>query len=249
MGLAKVWPGDVDLSKHTTETHQYSASSCVGNATADAVELLNSVQGLPKVQLSRLFIYSLARNLMDEDRDGRPDLDRDDGTYIRLAFDVLSKFGVCREDLPTEKGGWPYVVDSSGKPRNLHQLPSLKAMRAATGYRIHSYYRIDEDGYDRVEAVLAALRAEHPVVFGTLIDKAFTTYTGSQTVTTPTGPTIGGHAMMVCGYDRAKGFLIHNSWGKAWGVDGFVYLSEDYMAWANTWDLWVPTKGIHVRDL
>lgn len=242
--LSYVWPGDVDMSEHTTETRQYGAGSCVGNATADAVELLNSVAGLPKVQLSRLFIYTLCRNMMDADGDGRADINVDEGTYIRLAFDVLSKFGVCREDVPVELGGWPYEIDwATRKPKNLHALPSLRAMRAATGHRIHSYYRIDETGSDRIEAIIAALRAQHPVVFGTPVDRAFTQFSGSEPLAPPKGDTVGGHAMMLCGYDRAKGFLMHNSWGESWGQGGFAYLTEEYLAWGRTHDIWVPTNG------
>lgn len=246
--LAAIWPGDVDLSEHTTETNQYGAGSCVGNATADSVEVLNSIEGLPKVQLSRLFIYSLCRTLMDTDLDGRADLDKDDGTYIRLAFDVLSRFGVCREDIPKSQGGWPYDIDwSTRKPKDLHISPSLKAMRAATGHRIHSYYRIDESGGARIDAILEALRGNHPVVFGTQVNRAFTQLQNAGPVGPPSGDTVGGHAMMLCGYDRTKGFLMHNSWGKGWGEDGFAYLTEDYLAWDHTWDIWVPTKGTMFR--
>lgn len=240
--LTVVWPGDVDMSEHTTETNQYWAGSCVGNATADSVELLNSVEGLPKVQLSRLFLYTLCRNMMDTDGDGRSDIDKDEGTYIQLAFDILSRFGICREDLSVEKGGWPYDL------QKLHTLPSLKAMRAATGHRIHSYYRINETGSDRVDAILDALRAKHPVVFGTAVTRAFTQKRDGETVGPPEGQaTVGGHAMMLCGYDRTKGFLMHNSWGKGWGDGGFCYLSEEYLAWSGTSDIWVPTKGMMFR--
>ncbi len=240
--LSYVWPGDVDMSSHTTETNQYAAGSCVGNSTGDAVELLNSLSGAPKVQLSRLFIYTLCRNMMDDDGDGRSDINMDEGTFIRLAFDVLSKFGVCREDLPVEQGGWPYDLSK------LHVLPSLKAMRAATGHRIHSYYRIDETGADRVAAIIAALRSQHPVVFGTPVDRAFTQLSGGGPVGPPKGVTVGSHAMMLCGYDRAKGFLMHNSWGKDWGQDGFAYLAEEYLAWDQTGDIWVPTLGTSFKS-
>lgn len=233
--------GDVDLRIHTTQTNQYSASSCVGNATADSVEILNSVSGLPSVQLSRLFVYTLCRNLMDTDLDGRADIDKDEGTYIRLAFDVLSKFGICREDLPSEQGGWPYDL------KKLHTLPSLKAMRSATGHRIHSYYRIYETGDERVERIIEALRSSHPVVFGTLIDDSFTQLTNEGPADTPKGDTRGGHAMICVGYERAKGFIIKNSWGLNWGDGGFCYMTPEYLGWRNTTDLWVPTKGAMFR--
>ena len=234
-----ILPGDVDFSEHTTDTNQYSAPSCVGNATADAVEVLNSLAGHPPVQLSRMFIWTLCRNMMDTDRDGRSDIDQIKGTYIRLAFEVLHLFGVCREDIPEGKGGWPYKVDD----RYMKRLPDMKAMRAAIGHKIHSYYRITETGEDRIEALLDALRSKHPVVFGTLVDKAFMRLRGPQTAGIPKGATEGGHAMMLVGYDSAKGFIVKNSWGPGWGEGGLAYMAPEYMAWDKTWDIWVPTMG------
>lgn len=35
----------------------------------------------------------------------------------------------------------------------------------------------------------------------------------------------GGHAVLVCGYDES-GVLVMNSWGRDYGRDGFVYLSD-----------------------
>jgi len=233
--------GDVDLRKHTTETDQYSAGSCVGNATADSVEVLNSIEGLPRVQLSRLFVYTLCRNLMDEDQDGRSDIDKDDGTFIRLAFDVLSKFGICREDLPINKGGWPYDL------QKLHTLPTIKSMRSATGHRIHSYYRIFESGNDRLEKIVAALRGNHPVVFGTLVGQEFMDLRDEGLIGPPAKNVLGGHALLVVGYIQSKGFIIKNSWSKNWGDNGFCIMRPEYLSWDETSDIWVPTKGMPFR--
>jgi hypothetical protein len=235
--LMRVASGDVDLSSFCTESIQYNASACAGNATADSVEILNAIAGLPVYQMSRLFVYTLARNMVDIDGDGQGDIDKDDGTYIRLCFDVLSKFGICREDLPPEKGGWPYDL------AKLKVLPSILAMRSATGHRIHSYYRITETGSDRVDCIIQALQANHPVVFGTQIEQSFTKLTGEGPVPVPQGDTVGGHAMIVVGYFAGKGFLIKNSWGRAWGKDGFCFMPTEYLMWSKTTDLWVPTKG------
>jgi hypothetical protein len=237
--LAQAYPGDVDFREHCTETDQRWAGSCAGNATADSIEVLNSIEGLPIVQLSRLFVYTMARNFMDMDGDGRSDIDKDEGTFIRLCFEVLSKFGVCREDLSEDEGGWPYDLT-----KNLHTLPSLKAMRRATGHRIHSYYRIDSTGEDRIDDVLSALRAKHPVVFGTSINSAFQRCGNLDPIGPPDGVTIGGHAMLIVGYLSGKGFIIKNSWGAGWGEDGFCIMAPEYISWWGTQDLWVPTKGM-----
>lgn len=237
--------GDVDLTIHTTETRQYRASSCGGNATADSVEILNSIEGRPHVQLSRLFVYTLARNFMDMDHDGRSDINKDEGTYLRLCFDVLSKFGICREDIPKNEGGWPYDLDPrTQKPKDLYILPSLKAMRQATGHRIHSYYRIVAKGEERLAEILSALRSNHPVVFGTLVNEAFVNLRSEGPVGPPSGATVGGHAMIIVGYISGKGFIVKNSWGLDWGDFGRCLMKPEYLAWSETSDLWVPTLGV-----
>jgi hypothetical protein len=168
---------------------------------------------------------------MDVDEDGQGDIDKDDGTYIRICFDVLAKFGICKEVL------WPY--DLSRK----HILPSIKSMREATGHRIHAYYRITETGDDRCETVLQALRSNLPVVFGTLINEAFKGLGDDSPVGIPDGDTIGGHAMIVVGYLAGLGFIVKNSWGQDWGDSGFWIMKPEYLGWKKTTDLWVPTSG------
>lgn len=242
--LKFVHSGDVDLTPHTTQSNQYKAGSCAGNSTADAVEILNSIEGRPKVQLSRLFVYTMARNFMDMDYDGRSDINKDDGTFIRLCFDVLSKFGICREDVSKKEGGWPYKVDSYGNVEDLYVLPGLKAMRKATGHRIHSYYRITATGDDRLDEIISALRSNHPVVFGTLVNSAFIDLRNEGPVGPPSGATRGGHAMIVVGYISGKGFIIKNSWGIDWGSDGCCIMRPEYLTWSETQDLWVPTMGV-----
>lgn len=235
--LTAVSFGDVDLRAYCTETNQYSLNSCAGNATADSVEVLNSIAGLPKVQLSRLFVYTLARNLMDEDFDGKADIDKDTGTYIRLCFDVLASFGICREDLPAGQGGWPYDTTK------VWQLPDLKAMRAATAHRIHSAYKIYETGSDRLDKMIEALRANHPIVFGTQVDKGFEDLSSIGPWHRPTQNIQGGHAMVVVGYLAGRGFIVKNSWSRSWGENGFCIMDPDVFTWDQTQDLWVPTKG------
>jgi hypothetical protein len=48
----------------------------------------------------------------------------------------------------------------------------------------------------------------------------------------PTGECIGGHAVMCKGLDVERGrFLIHNSWGRSWGLEGDGWISFSDMKW------------------
>lgn len=237
--LLKVAPtrlavGDVDLRPFCTESNQSGLSACAGNATADAVEIVSNVEesfraevegreARPVPQLSRLFVYAMARTL-----DGT--LNKDEGTYIRSCFEVLTRFGIPEESV------WPY------EENKVFVSPSMLAQRAGLGHKIHSYYRITSSGEERINDIVAALRAMKPVVFGTLIDHPFMEFSGPWTVDTPKGATAGGHAMIVVGYIDGK-FLVKNSWGSGWRQGGYAFFTPEYMAWDETWDLWVPTLG------
>lgn len=226
--------GDVDLRQYCTDSNQYQLSACAGNATADSVEIVSSIEEWlraevegrpvkPVPQLSRLFVYAMARTL-----DGS--LSADEGTYIRSCFEVLSRFGI------PEETAWPY------DEAKVFVSPSILSQRAALGHKIHSYYRIKSSGQDRLDEIVSALRAMKPVVFGTLIDHAYMDFNGQTVVDRPKGSTAGGHAQIIVGYIDGK-FLVKNSWGKGWRDGGFVFFTPEYMTWDETWDLWVPTLG------
>ena len=45
---------------------------------------------------------------------------------------------------------------------------------------------------------------------------------------------VGGHAVMVVGYDdSAQTFLVRNSWGPNWGMDGYFTMPYAYLTSAN----------------
>lgn len=236
-GAPTLFYGDVDLSSFTTETDQFRLNACAGNATGDSIEVLNDIEEKdlaakegrapnPPVQVSRLFIYNMTRQRQGE-------LQYDQGTYIRGCFDTLSRFGVC------EESHWPYDENK------VYTSPSLLAQRRAVGNRIHAYYKIKDDS-SRLDQVIAALRARHPVVFGTAVSQAFMALRGDAVQNAPAESEISGnHAMLIVGYFQGVGFLVKNSWGRRWGANGFCIMSPDYIAWEKSFDFWVPTRGVN----
>jgi len=238
--LVSATDGDIDLSKYSTHSNQYNLSACAGNSTADAVEMVCAVEEgdkaakegrspAPVPQLSRLFVYSMARSIMPDDGSGHGQIDKDEGTYIRLCFDILSRFGICDETI------WPYDTSKVFVP------PSIKALRQAVGHRIHSYYRIKQTGEARIPEIIAALRGRHPVVFGTQISKSFGSIKAPYICGIPSDPG-GGHAQVIVGWVNGN-FKVKNSWGPDWADRGFSYFTPEYIAWDRTQDIWVPTMG------
>lgn len=198
---------------------QGGLQSCVANGTCDAFELL----GAP--QLSRLFVYWNARR-------ANGDEGSDVGTYVRSAFESLRTLGACLEDLH------PY--DES----RVNERPSLFAYEAAYDHRISAYYRIDSFGPARADDVETAIRANHPVVFGTLVGQSFVDYAGQDVVWHPATNPIGGHALCIDGVRRVNGarhFRLRNSWGADWGMGGCAWAAEDWITDVTSQDFWVAT--------
>jgi C1A family cysteine protease len=205
---------------------QLSLNSCVANATCGALEILMGLKQSNPAGLSRLFVYWNARVYTKE-------TDRDEGTYIRNAFDSLRTLGVCLEN------AWKY------DPGMVFAQPNLESYKEGDDNTIDSFYRIDSTGSQRLDDIETAIRANHPVVFGTGVSREFTQYTGGGKVWGPPSSSIGGHAMVVVGVriasNGAREFLIRNSWGTSWGDDGHCWFNEDYLMSDQTNDLWVPT--------
>ena len=216
----------VDLRKFCSPVENQSVlSSCVGNATVGALEMLQIREGKPFVNLSRLFIYYNARLVTG-------DTDKDAGTYIRLAFTTLTTLGTCSE---TE---CPYDIS------RVFIRPSWNSYKEAYANKISSFYSIDGYGIDRINSIKLALASQHPVVFGALVTQGFVDTDSSGIIAMPKNnvTTIGGHAMMICGYDdNRKVFIVRNSWGPMWGDKGYCYIPMEALDAMDANDFWVPT--------
>ena len=215
------------IQEYTPVSNQLNLGSCVANATVDALEILMGLSGKP-IQLSRLFVYWNAR-LYDKSTD------KDEGTFIRNAFNSLAKDGVCPESV------WEYNTNK------VFAQPPMEAYRQGLDNTIHSFYRINATGDKRIEEIESAIRANHPVVFGTGVTDSFLRYAYSNTDkiwTAPTDKIVGLHAMIVTGVKEVNNnlqFYIRNSWGTDWGRSGHTWFDQSYFLHPTTSDIWVPT--------
>ncbi len=208
--------------------------SILSTGTAEAAALAQAQA--QHVALSRLALYYLSREEMDP-----PETDKDEGTIVSIAAELLRTFGLSREAAdpsnPADTAFWPFDITRLFVP------PSWKAMRDAAVHKISAWSRITSSGSSRVDDVIAALSAGNVVVFGTQIGKNWQQYDGSSVIQPVVGTPEGGHATMLCGWDPSGFFWDENSWGDDWGDDGFCRVSPDVIAGEQTSDLVVVQGG------
>ena len=226
---------------------QYQFPSCVANSVADTVEAYHTKKNSTgrKMKrcpdLSRMFVWWNARHEMAPDKSKDPT----SGTYNRLGLDVACRFGIPQETI------WPYddarvgEYDASGKraPRSITR-PSISAYVNARTFFIDSYHPILSKGDKRLSLIVKSLQVSPGVIAGFKLDKSFFKYNHPMTlkeafkssdkslvIPTPTDLSKGGHSMVIVGYDsKKKAFLVRNHWSTDWGIEGYSFIDEDYIA-------------------
>ncbi len=225
MGLASASLDAAGLEAYIREIlSQGSTSSCVAQALAGAIHLLEVITQLPYEVVARLFLYYFARLQHQYPV-------TDSGTSIRLAVKALFELGVPSEEF------WPF----STQPATVNQQPrGWEPYMRAHPRRGGEYYAIKDSGTARVDAIKAAISSKYPVVFGTPVAKTMLPSNGSSVIDRPGRLTsiAGGHAMVIVGYrDGGDLFRVLNSWGNDWRDGGLCWMTRDYITWSKTTDL------------
>lgn len=191
---------------------QGDIGSCTGVSTSTLVmsERIRTKE-TPEFRPSILFIYYNARRLEGT-------VSQDAGAEIRSTIKSVNQWGFCSER------NWPYVESK------FKQKPPERAYYAANLYKTVEYFRLDNSKINELKACLAS---GHAFVFG------YQTYESGEIADRNGGKipmpktkdsSLGGHAVVCCGYDDDKKlFQIHNSWGTDCGDKGYYYLPYDYM--------------------
>lgn len=209
----------VDLREWASPVEsQNDLGSCVGNAIANAYELLlNRLYPEKFTDLSRLFIYYNARYLEGT-------TEQDVGTYIRSGLKGVKTYGVCSEEI------WKYDI------KKFNVAPSNEAYLDAGNRKISTYTRLLTCD-DAVESI----NNNVPVVIGLDVYDNFLEISKADPVVkmpTMNNMLLGGHAMSLEGYDLdTKMFLAKNSFGVDWGLDGYCWIPFDYISYY-IWDMW-----------
>lgn len=201
-----IQPTLVDLRPLCTAIEdQGNLGSCTGQAIAGAIELIDK-RSNKSIDVSRLFIYYYERLLEGT-------INSDSGAYIRDGIKACYTYGA-----PTEKL-WPYNISK------FNIKPSLEAITDAATRKVTSYQRAAN-----FNACMDALAAGYPVIIGFLVYTSFTSSIVSRTGIMPypntrTERLLGGHAVLLVGYNKSTNmFIARNSWGNRWGDGGYFYM-------------------------
>jgi len=214
------------LTVPTTQNFALSAGVYVHNCTANSIgaafEYDLMQQKLPSFTPSRLFIYYNERSVEGT-------IKSDSGAMIRDGIKVVNKLGACKETT------WTYDISKFAKK------PSTAAFKEAMSHLGVKYYSVKQTEFD----IKTALASGFPVVFGFTVYESFESATVAKTgiVNMPakTEKSLGGHAVLIVGYDDAKRqFRVRNSWGPSWGLKGYFLMPYDYVVNPNlASDFWV----------
>ena len=215
--------------------NQGELGSCTGNGIAFQVQfdLMNkALVANPNAKVympSRLFIYWWERYIEHS-------LNEDSGAQIRDGIKAVAAKGVCDEDK------WPYDI------KTFTHHPTDDMLKEANKFQALEYKRSDNS---QTGNLVAALDHGFPIVFGFTV---FESFESTEVATTGIVPMpkddeaiLGGHCCVIVGYNAENDyFLVRNSWGTDWGIDGYFKMPGNYITDTNlASDFWIITKIEH----
>ena len=213
-------PLHVDLRPQMQPVYDQGAlGSCTANAIAGAFEFDLLKQGLTDFMPSRLFIYYNERAMEGT-------VDQDAGAIIRDGVKTLKSKGVADEK------EWPYDIDKFA------EKPPASAYLDAKQSKALRYERVNNSQAYNIQHALAN---GFPVIFGMAVYESFEgeepANSGMVPMPEPGEKQLGGHAMVIVGYDIPSGrFIVRNSWGAGWGDKGYCYIPFEYLTNTNLSD-------------
>ncbi len=130
------------------------------------------------------------------------------------ALDLLVQQGVCKwKDMPYTDAG------CATQPNN-----SQKSL--ALAYKFAKYEQVS--GFSTLE-IKKLLLTKTPLIIGVNVDDGFENANKTYIWNKQIGKNLGGHALVIIGYDDAKNaFRIQNSWGNSWADSGYSWLDYNY---------------------
>lgn len=211
MQVLAALPTSADLRSNCPPVYdQGQLGSCTANAIAAAVEF-DLMKQNEDFMPSRLFIYYNEREIEGT-------VDSDSGAQIRDGIKSVASQGDCPEK------EWPYDISK------FTNKPPQKCFDDAVQHKAVQYQRTIRD----LNQMKGCLASGYPFVFGFTVYESFESQevakSGHASMPSPGEQAVGGHAVVAVGYDDSQGwFIVRNSWGTGWGMEGYFTLPYAYL--------------------
>jgi hypothetical protein len=153
---------------------------------------------------------------------------RDSGAYLTDGIKSLKNEGLCSEKT------WAYSISK------FNVKPPPNAYSEALAHKVIQVQNISQD----LNSMKNWLASGEPFAVGIAVYEEFESDAVASTgiVPMPTNKSryLGGHAVVCCGYTTNNYWIMRNSWGTRWGINGYFYLPFEYLLdHSLTSDLWV----------
>jgi C1A family cysteine protease len=205
-------PTKVDLRDHCPEVYdQGQLGSCTANSIGAALEFDQMKEGEQSFTPSRLFIYYNERVIEGT-------VTSDSGAQIRDGVKSVNQQGAPPES------DWPYDISKFA------DKPPQQAYDDAAKHKSILYQRVTQT----LRQLKGCLAAGYPFVFGFTVYESFESQqvasTGEAPMPKADEKQLGGHAVMAVGYEEdQQRFIVRNSWGPGWGMNGYFTLPYPYL--------------------
>jgi C1A family cysteine protease len=210
--VLRALPSRVDLRDDCPPVYdQGQLGSCTANAIGAAFEYMQRKQALTDFMPSRLFVYYNERQVEGT-------VGQDSGAMIRDGIKSVNQLGVCPEDI------WAYDIT------RFAEQPPAEAYTQAEDHQATVYQRI----LPILAQMQGCLAGGTPFVFGFSVYESFESEQVAATGVVPmpsrSERLLGGHAVLAVGYDdQTQRFIVRNSWGTGWGMDGYFTMPYSYL--------------------
>jgi C1A family cysteine protease len=219
-------PAYSDLDKQPDVFDQGQEGSCTANSAGGAFQHLHRILGKPNdFTPSRQLLYYLER----KDQGSSPT--DDSGSSIAESVNAMKSYGLAPEQ------DWPY--DSN----HFSLKPTDAILKEAAQHKVTAAQQVGQT----LTAFKTTIAQHRSVMIGFTVYQSFESEQFSKDGLMPIPkrfePVLGGHAVRIIGWDDAiKGhgwvgaFLVRNSWGKGWALDGNFYMPYKFAMSRNASD-------------